>query len=51
MKILREELTAGGRSLAEAKVQRGVFQGDILSPILFMISMIPLNQIFKKSTA
>ena len=28
MKIWRVELTSGGRSLAEAKIQRGVFQGD-----------------------
>ncbi len=27
MKPWRVELTAGGRSLAEAKIQRGIFQG------------------------
>ena len=32
MKISRVELTAGGKSLAEAKIQRGIFQGDALSP-------------------
>ena len=37
MKTWREELTAGGRSLAEEKVQRGIFQGDALSPLLFII--------------
>ena len=31
MKICRVELTAGGRNLAEAKIQRRVFQGDDLS--------------------
>ena len=28
------ELTAGGRSIAETKIQRGIFQGDALSPLL-----------------
>ena len=33
MKTWRVELTAGGRNLAEAKIQRGIFQGDTLSPL------------------
>ena len=45
------ELTAGGKSSAEAKIQRVVFQGDALSPLLFLIAMMPLNYIFKKCTA
>ena len=32
MKTWRVELTAGGRSLAETKIERGIFQGDALSP-------------------
>ena len=45
MKTWRVELTAGGRSLGEAKVHRGIFQGDALSPLLFIIAMMPLNHI------
>ena len=45
------ELTAGGRSLAETKIQRGIFQGDALSPLLFIITMMPLNHILRKCTA
>ena len=45
------ELAAGGKSLAETKIQRGIFQGDALSPILFIIAMIPLNNILRKCTA
>ena len=45
------ELTAGGRSLAEAKIQRGILRGDALSPILFIIAMMPLNHIHRKCTA
>ena len=50
MKTCRVELTAGGR-LAEAKIQRGTFQGDALSPLLFIIAMMSLNHILRKCTA
>ena len=50
MKSWRVELIAGGRSLAEAKIQRGIFQGDALLPSLFIIAMIPLNHILRKCT-
>ena len=40
MEIWRVELTAGGKNLAEVKIQRGIFQGDALSPLLFVIAMI-----------
>ena len=51
MKTWKVELAAGGRSLAEAKVQRGLFQGNALSPYLFIIAMMSLNHILRKSTA
>ena len=51
MKTRRVELTTGGGSLAEAKIQRAIFQGDALSPLLFIIAMMPLNQILRKYTA
>ena len=51
MQTWRVELTAGGRSLAETKIQRGIFQGDALSPLLFIIAMMPLNLILRKCTA
>ena len=44
-------MTAGGRRLAEAKIQRGIFQGDALSPLLFIIAMMPHNHIHRKCTA
>ena len=51
MKIWRVELTAGGRKLADAKIQRVIFQGDAISPLLFIIAMMPLNHILRKCTA
>ena len=51
MKNWRVELTAGGKSLAETKIQRGIFQGDTLSPLQFIIAMMPLNHILRKCTA
>ena len=51
MKNWRVELTAGGKSLAETKIQRGIFLGDALSLLLFIIAMMPLNHILRKCTA
>ena len=47
----RVEMTAEGRSLAETKIQRGIFKGDTLSPLLFIIAMMPLNHTLRKCTA
>ena len=51
MKNWREELTAEGESLAEMKIQRCIFQGDALSPLLFIIATVPLNHILRKCTS
>ena len=51
MQTWRVELTAEGKSLAEVKIQKGIFQGVALSPLLFVIVMMPLNHIFSKCTA
>ena len=51
MKIWRVELTTGGRSIAETKIQRGIFQGDAISPLLFKIAMMSLNHILRKCAA
>ena len=37
--------------ISKAKIQRGIFQGDALSPVLFIIAMMPLNHILRKCTA
>ena len=51
MTTWRVELTLGGKSLAEVKIHRGIFQGDALSPLLFTIAMMPHNHILRKCTA
>ena len=51
IKTWRVELIAGGRSIAKTKIQRGIFQGDALSPLLFIIARMPLNHILRKCTA
>ena len=50
MKTWKVELTAGGRNLAEEMIQRGIFQ-DVLSSLLIIITMMPLNDIPRKCTA
>ena len=45
------ELTTGGQILAEVKIQRGIFQGDVLSPFLYVIAMMPLNHTLRICTA
>ena len=42
MKNGRVESTPGGKSLAETKIQRGIFQGYALSRLLFIIARMPL---------
>ena len=50
MKKWRVKLTTGGKNLTEVKIQREIFQGDVLPPLLFVITMMPLNHIFRKYT-
>ena len=47
MEIWRMELTAGEKFLDEVKIPGGIFQVDALSPLLFVIAMMPLNKLRK----
>ena len=51
MQTWEVELTVGGQSLAKINIQKGIFQGNALSPILFVITMMPLNHILRKGAA
>ena len=48
MKHWNLSLTSNGEVLGEVDVKRGIFQGDSLSPLLFVLSMIPLSLILRK---
>ena len=51
MKTWRVELTAGGKGLTETKTHSANFQGDALSPLQFIIDMMPRNHVLGKCTA
>ena len=39
---------SGGKDLGNVKIARGIFQGDSLSPLLFVLVMIPLTIFLRK---
>ena len=41
-------LESGGQQLGEMRIKRGIFQGDSLSPLMFVMAMIPLTLILRK---
>ena len=45
------ELISNGESLGSVSIRRGIFQGDSLSPLLFVVSMIPLSLVLRKCEA
>ena len=51
MQQWRLSLMANGEDLGEVNVKRGIFQGDSLLPLLFVLSMVSLSLILKKVNA
>ena len=44
-------LCSGNSELGEVEVKRGIFQGDCLSPLVFVLALIPLSLILRKVKA
>ena len=49
MKHWKTELTANGTPLGTVDIKRGIFQGDALSPLLFVIVLIPLSIVIRQT--
>ena len=50
MKDWKTMLMANGEVLGEVEIRRGIFQGDSLSPLLFVVAMIPLTMLLRRET-
>ena len=44
-------LCSGNSELGEVEIKRGIFQGDSLSPLVFVLALIPLSLILRKVKA
>ena len=51
MKTWRTNLTANDDNLGKVCIRRGISQGDSLSPLLFVLAMMPLSMILRKVSA
>ena len=51
MKQWKLSPTSNGNELGDVKVNRGIFQGDSLSPLLFVLCMIPMSLVLRKVKA
>ena len=44
-------LCSGNSELGRVEIKRGIFQGDFLSPLVFVLVLIPLSLILRKAKA
>lgn len=51
MKYWKLSLCSNGVQLGDVKVNRGIFQGDSLSPLIFVLAMIPMSLLLRKVKA
>ena len=50
MRSWNTELEYLGEKIAEVDIRRGIFQGDSLSPLLFVTALIPLSILMSEAT-
>ena len=51
LKSWKFELNASGEKSEEVNIRRGIFQGKSLSPLLFVLSMVPLTWLLRRANA
>ena len=44
-------MTSFGQKLGVININRGVFQGDSLSPLLFVLCMVPISFVLRRTRA
>ena len=44
-------LCSGSSELGEVEIKRGIFHGDSLSPLVFVLALIPLSLILRRAKA
>ena len=49
MKSWKLELNASGEILGEVDNRRGIFQGDSLSSLMFVLCMVPLTWLLRRA--
>ena len=49
MKQWNTKLMSGNQRLGNVRIRRGIFQGNSLSPLLFVLAMIPLTLVLRKT--
>ena len=47
MKKSKVMLCSGNSELGKVEIKRGIFQGDSLSPLVFVLALIPLSLILR----
>ena len=47
MKLWLVELISGEINLGEVNIRQGIFQGDSLSPLLFVVCLLPFTHILR----
>ena len=49
MSVWKTKITMCDQTLGDAEIRRGIFQGNRLSPLTFVFSMIPLYSLLRET--